>query len=84
VAVPLGIETLAFGQDIGGVEVIAGFEHARAAVLQADLHFACKDEDPLRLGRAVRLAAEADRAETELIAGGGEDRREHGLRRPLG
>src|SRR5262249_61480498 len=69
VAVQPGVERRAFGQQIRGVEMLARAEAPRRAVAQSDLHLAAQDEDPLRLGRAVPLAAEPDRAVAQLIAG---------------
>src|SRR5687767_7136802 len=74
VPVHLRIEAGAFGQRVGGKEMLARPEQARAAVLQPDFHLAAQDENPLRLRRAVPLAAEAYRAVAQLIAGGREDR----------
>src|SRR5690349_18403833 len=63
--------------------MLARPEAPRAAVAQADLHFAAQDEDPLRRGGAVPLAAEADRTLAQLIAARGVKRRQARLRRAL-
>src|SRR6267142_4864239 len=68
VAVQLRVERRALGQQIRGVEMLARAEAPRRAVAQSDLHLAAQDEYPLRLGRAVPLAAKAGRAEAQLIA----------------
>src|SRR5258706_419290 len=51
---------------------------------ETDLHLAAEDEHPLRFGRAMPLAAKADRAVPQLVAGGGEHLREHRLRIAFG
>src|SRR5258708_28631830 len=84
VPVQLRIERSAFGQRVGRIEMLPRLEHAAAAVLQADLHLSRQNEYPLRLGRAVPLAPEADRAVAQLVAGGRQDFREHRLRRAFG
>ena len=72
--VDLGIERGAWGKYVGSVAMVARLEDPQAAVLQPDLHFSGEDENPLRLRRAVELAAKADRALAQLIAGRGEYR----------
>src|SRR6185503_10946593 len=83
VPMDLRIERRAGRQRVGGKEMLARLEEARAAVLQPDLHLARQDEHPLRLRRAVPLAAEADRAMAQLVAAGREYAREQRLRRSL-
>src|SRR5258707_4502058 len=79
-----GVEGRAFREYVRSVEVLARPKHARAAVAQPDLHLAAEDEHPLRFGRAMPLAAKADRAVPQLVAGGGEHLREHRLRIAFG
>src|SRR5450830_140118 len=74
VAMHRRVECCAGWQQIGGVEMLTCLEDAGAAVLQADVHFAAENEHPLRRDRAVELAAKADRAVAQLVAG----RREYG------
>src|SRR5690606_9372386 len=81
VPVNLGIEAGAFGQGVGGEEVLARPKDARGAILQADLHGAGQDEHPLRRGGAVELRAKADRALAQLHARGREELRKHRLGR---
>src|SRR6266581_80444 len=73
VAVQFRVEGCAFGQRVGRIEVLSRLEHAAAAIVQADLHLSRQNEYPLRLGRAVPLAPEADRAVAQLVAGGRQD-----------
>src|SRR3954469_25970600 len=80
-AMQLGVEAGAGRQHIGGEEMFARPEAPRAAVAQTDLHFAAQDENPLRRGGAVPLAAEADRTLAQLVAPGGKERRQARLRR---
>src|SRR5581483_3588768 len=81
VSVQIGVEARAGRQHIRGVEMLTRPKAPRAAVAQADLHFAAQDEDPLRRAGAVPLAAKADRALAQLVAAAGEQRREARLRR---
>src|SRR3954468_3094378 len=74
------IERSGVRQRVGGKEVLAGAEGARA-VAHADFHLAPQDEDPLRLRRAVPFAFEPDRAMPQLVAPAGEHARERRLRR---
>src|SRR6185503_14889678 len=60
--------------------MLAGPEDPRRAVSQPDLHLALQNEHPLRLRRAMPLAAKTDRAVAQLVAGGGKNLREHRLR----
>ena len=71
----IGIEARAFRDEVGREEVLAWLEDARRTVAQANLHLACENEDPLRLGRAMEHASEADRALPQLIARRRKDRR---------
>src|SRR3954468_14052551 len=61
VPVQLRVEGRAFGQQVGGIEVLPRREVASAAVLQADHHHALQDEHPLRMRRTVELAAKTRR-----------------------
>src|SRR5688500_4749481 len=83
VSVELGIEARPFRQHVRREEVLARREAARVAVLKADLHLAVQNEYPLRLGGAVKVAAEADGTVPQLKAGGGQQRGQPGLRRAL-
>src|SRR4030081_1544901 len=69
VPVDLGIERDAWGKYVGRVAMVARLEDPQAAVLQPDLHFSGEDENPLRLRRAVKLAAKANGTLPQLIAG---------------
>src|SRR6266851_5613511 len=69
--VDLGIERDAWGKYVGRV-MVARLEDPQAAILQPDLHFSGEDENPLRLRRAVKLAAKANGTLAQLIAGRGE------------
>jgi molybdate transport system substrate-binding protein len=84
VAVDVRIEARAFGQPICRVEVVPRPEDARFPIPQADFHLAAEDEHPLRLRRAVPLAAEAHRARAQLVAAAGENLRQHRLRIAFG
>src|SRR5919198_730070 len=64
--------------------MLAGPEAAHCAVAQPDLHLAAQDEHPLRLRRAVPLAAKADWAVAQLITRGRKDRRKKRLRIAFG
>ena len=56
------------GQDLDQMpEVLAWVKDARAAVVQPDLHLAAEDEYPLRIRRAMPLAAKAHWAVPQLI-----------------
>ena len=48
-----GIKGLAIGHHVGGIEVLTRLEKARAAVLQENLHLACQNKHPLRIGGAM-------------------------------
>src|SRR5262245_7238942 len=72
--VKLRVEACALRQQVGREEVLPRREPARASVLQRDLHLASEDEDPLRPGRAMKLASESDRAFPQLIPGGRQQR----------
>src|SRR4029079_3205691 len=74
------IESRARREGVGGEKMIAGTEHPDRPVLEPDFHFAAEDEDPLRLRRAMPLAAEADRAVAQLVSRRREHIRKHGLR----
>src|SRR5919201_7024913 len=63
--------------------MLAGPKAPHRAVAQPDLHLAAKDKHPLRLRRAVPLAAKADWAVAQLITSGRKDRREKRLRIPF-
>src|SRR6266850_2124418 len=67
--VDLGIERGAWGKYVGRVAMVTRLEDSQAAVLQPDLHFSGEDENPLRLRRAMELAAKADGTLAQLIAG---------------
>src|SRR6185295_5175473 len=84
VTVQLRVEARALGQHVRRKEVLPCGEPAHAAVLQRDLHFAFQDEDPLRPGRAVKFAPEADRALAQLVAGGRQHGRQARFARTLG
>src|SRR5258706_3992313 len=60
--------------------MVAGQEDARRSVAQSDLHIARQNEHPLRLWRAMPLAAKSDRAVAQLVARRGKNLREHRLR----
>jgi len=79
VAVDGGVKGGAFGQQVCRIEVLTGPEHARAAV-HADLHLPLQDKAPLRVARAVELAAKAHRAGAQLVTPRGKHLGEHGLR----
>src|SRR5450631_2558982 len=83
-AMDVRLESRAFRNGIGGVEMLSGLEDARRAVVQADFHLAGQYEYPLRLGCAVKQTAEANRALSQLIARGRKHRREHRLRGAFG
>src|SRR5450830_404610 len=62
------VEHRAGRQGVGRIEVLAGPEHARDPALQPDLHLALQNEHPLRLARAMEIAAKAHRAVAQLVA----------------
>src|SRR4051794_39078538 len=73
------VERRAGRQQVGGIEVLSGLEYP-ARVAHADLHLTAQDEHPLRIRRAMPLAAKADRAVAQLVARRGQDLRQHRLR----
>src|SRR5258706_11242091 len=77
VAVQRRVEGRAGRQRVVGIEVLAGAEGARAAVLQVDLHLPAEDENPLRRDRHMKVAAKADGAVAQLQTTAGHQRGEH-------
>jgi hypothetical protein len=72
------------GQPVVREEVLACVKDARAAVLQADLHLALQDEDPLRCVGAVEFAAKANGAFAQLQTTAGHQRGQARLRLAFG
>ncbi len=58
-------------QHIRRIEMVAGLEHAGAAVLQANFHLPGQDHHPLRVGGAVEGAGKTHRAVAQLEAAAG-------------
>ncbi len=58
-------------QHIGRIEVVAGLEHAGAAVLQTNFHLPGQNHDPLRVGGAVEGTGKTYRAVAQLEAAAG-------------
>ena len=79
VAVDGGVKRGTLGQQICRVKVLAGPEYARTAVY-TNLHLPLQDKAPLRVPRAMELAAKAHRAGAQLVTARRKHFREHGLR----
>ena len=71
VAVHSGVKGSAFGQQVGAEKVLARAKHAGDATLQTNFHLAAQNKYPLRRAGAVKLAAKAHRADSQLIAATG-------------
>lgn len=83
VAVNGRVKRGALGQHVSRIKMLTGLKNPRYAALQADFHLPLQNEDPLRVGRTMKLAPETHRALTQLKAIGSHQARQHRLRAAL-